>query len=523
MEAMPMKNSLRQAMAWLHTWSGLLAGWLLFVIFVGGTIACFDRELDDWARPSLHDLSGPQPTRFDAAFARVREHAPDAHVWWAHVSGERKRGMEAFWFNDDGSEGTVLLDPRDGSEIPASGPGQFLFELHYNLHAGLWGMYLVGLLGMMMLVAVVAGVITHKKIFKDFFMLRWRGGGQRAWLDGHNLTGVLGLPFHLMIAYTGVAIFAASYIFGGTQAAYGGDVEKFYAEAGGFYERPEVDEPLATLHSVDALVADAERRMGVRVEWASVHHPADASALISFGTDHSRRVAWDMQQVHYDAATGAFVHQSAPATAGYDTYAFLGGLHMAQFGGAPLRWLYFVLGLSGCVMLAAGMQVWVRKREQRVAAAGMLSGHGLVRALNVGVVAGMPFACAAMLVANRLLPPALPDRPDAEVAVFCAAWIAAAAWGALREHHRRGWRDLFAATAVAMIAIPLANFATAPHSHLGATIPRGEWALAAVDLAAIGFAIAFGALARQAGRGSVVATEPVRRPRAAAAVDGGAT
>ena len=505
-----MKNSLRQAMAWLHTWSGLLAGWLLFVIFVGGTIACFDRELDDWARPSLHDLSGPQPTRFDAAFARVREHAPDAHVWWAHVSGERKRGMEAFWFNDDGSEGHVLLDPRDGGGIPASGPGQFFFELHYDLHAGPWGMYIVGFTGMLMMVALVAGVITHKKIFKDFFMLRWRGGGQRAWLDGHNLAGVLGLPFHLMIAYTGVAIFAASYIFGGTQAAYGGDVEKFFAEAGGFYERPEVGRPLQSLHSIDALVADAQRRMGAPVEWASIHHPADASALISFGTEHSRRVAWDMQQVHYDAASGAFVHQSTPATAGYDTYAFLGGLHMAQFGGAPLRWLYFLLGLAGCVMLATGMQVWVRKREQRAALAGPVSGYGLVRALNVGVVGGMPLACAAMLIANRLLPATLADRAGAEVAVFWSAWALAAAWGAVRERGGRGWRDLFAATAVAMLAIPLVNLLSAPHSHLLATVARGDWALAAVDLVAIGFALVFAVLARQAQRGHRLVRPAVR-------------
>ncbi len=518
-----MKNSLRQSMAWLHTWSGLLAGWLLFVIFVGGTIACFDSELDDWMRPSLHAVSGPQPTQFDAAFARVRERAPDAHVWWAHVSGERKRGVEAFWFNDDGSQGQVLLDPRTGDEVPATAGGQFFFQLHYDLHAGFPGMYLVGFIGMMMCVALVAGVITHKKIFRDFFMLRWRGGGQRAWLDGHNLAGVLGLPFHLMIAYTGVAIFAASYIFGGTQAAYGGDVEKFYEEAGGFYERPEVGRPLAALHSVDALVADARQRMGAPVEWASIHHPADASAMISFGTDHSRRVAWDMQQVHYDAATGAFVHQSTPATAGYDTYAFLGGLHMAQFGGAPLRWLYFLLGLAGCVMLATGMQVWIRKREQRAAAAGLFSGHGLVRALNVGVVAGMPLACAAMLVANRLLPAGLPDRAGAEVAVFCAAWIAAALWGVLRDRQGRGWRDLFAATAVAMVAIPVANLLTTPYSHLPAALARGEWALAAVDLVALAFALAFGALARQAHRSRVCLGEApavVSAPQAAASRGG---
>ena len=500
-----MKNSLRQAMAWLHTWAGLLSGWLLFVIFVGGTLACFDRELDDWMRPALHDLAGPQPTRFDAAFERVEAEAPDAHVWWAHVSSERKRGVEAFWFNDDGSEGAVLLDPRDGAAIPGTAGGQFFFRLHYDLHAGLWGMYAVGLLGMMMLVALVAGVITHKKIFKDFFMLRWRGGGQRAWLDGHNLAGVLGLPFHVMIAYTGVAIFAASYIVGGTQAAYGGDTEAFFADAGGFYEREETGTPLTSRHSVDALVADAERRMGVPVDWASIHHPADGSALIAFGTDHSRRVAWDMQQVHYDAATGAFVHQSTPATAGYTAYAFLGGLHMAQFGGAPLRWLYFVLGLAGCVMLATGMQVWVRKRAQRCATAGLVSGHGLVRALNVGVVAGMPLACASMLLANRLLPAAIENRASAEIAVFCTVWALAAAWGAARDRVGRGWRDLFLATAIAMAAIPLVNAATASDSHLGVTLARGEWALAAVDLVAMGFALGFALLTRAAGRSAAVA------------------
>lgn len=494
-----MKASLRQAMAWLHTWSGLLVGWLLFVIFVGGTIACFDRELDDWARPALHSARGEQPTRFDAAFARVRTQAPGAHIWWAHVSSQRKRGMEAFWFNNDGSEGSVLLDPRDAREVPASAPGTFFFELHYDLHAGTWGMYLVGFAGMMMLAALVAGVITHKKIFRDFFSFRWRGGGQRAWLDGHNLAGVLGLPFHLMIAYTGVAIFAASYVFGGTQAAYGGDVEKFFNEAGGFYERAEAGKPFAgQLYSVDALVADAQRRMGVPVDWAAVHHPADAAAQISFGTEHSRRVAWDMQQVHYDAATGAFLKQSTPATPGYDAYAFLGGLHMAQFGGAPLRWLYFLMGLAGCAMLASGMQVWIRKREQRAMSAGALSGYGLVRALNVGVVAGMPLAVAAMLLANRLLPQGLADRAGAEARVFFAAWIAAALWGAVRDRAGLGWRELFAATAAAMAAIPAVSFATAPQSHLGATLARGEWSLAAVDLVALGFALLFAWLARKA-------------------------
>ncbi|HEV8695962.1 MAG TPA: PepSY-associated TM helix domain-containing protein [Lysobacter sp.] len=490
-----MKNSFLQSMAWLHTWAGLLVGWLLFVIFVGGTLACFDKELDDWMRPSLHGTVAPERPRFDAAMALSNKQAPEANVWWAHAGGTRERAMESYIALDDGTEIKQALDPNTGEPVPATAGGDFFFTLHYNLHAGTIGMYVVGLAGMLMLVALVAGVVIHKRIFKDFFTFRPRVGGQRAWLDGHNVTGVLGLPFHLVVAYTGVAIFVANYMVGGINAAYGGSLERFYSEAGDFYERPETGRPLQRLHSLDSLIDDAERRMRAPVDWASVHHPGDASAVIQFGTDHSRRVSWDMQQVTYDAASGRFLHQTRPPGAGYTAYSFLGGMHMVQFGGSALRWLYFLMGLAGCVMIASGMRVWVTKRARRIAQAGALSGYALVQGLNIGVVGGVPLACASLLLANRLLPAQLVDRAAAEVAVFCTVWIAAAGWGCWRARCGRGWSELFAATAIALFAVPMVNFATAPRSHLLVTLSRGEYALAAVDLTALAFAAGFAALA----------------------------
>ena len=46
-------------------------------------------------------------------------------------------------------------------------------------------------------------MVTHRRIFKDFFTFRPAKGGQRAWLDAHNVTGVLVLPFYLMITFSG--------------------------------------------------------------------------------------------------------------------------------------------------------------------------------------------------------------------------------------------------------------------------------------------------------------------------------
>ena len=49
-----MKEGLRQSMSWLHTWSGLLVGWLLFAIFLTGTTAYYRDEISLWMRPELH-------------------------------------------------------------------------------------------------------------------------------------------------------------------------------------------------------------------------------------------------------------------------------------------------------------------------------------------------------------------------------------------------------------------------------------------------------------------------------------
>ena len=35
----------RQSMSWLHTWASLILGWLLYAIFVTGTLSFFQNEI----------------------------------------------------------------------------------------------------------------------------------------------------------------------------------------------------------------------------------------------------------------------------------------------------------------------------------------------------------------------------------------------------------------------------------------------------------------------------------------------
>src|SRR3546814_11811539 len=81
--------------------------------------------------------------------------------------------------------------------------GDFLYRLHYELHymPRTVARWIVAFCTMFMLVAIISGIVTHKRIFKDFFTFRPRKG-QRSWMDAHNVVAVLALPYPLMIPYT---------------------------------------------------------------------------------------------------------------------------------------------------------------------------------------------------------------------------------------------------------------------------------------------------------------------------------
>jgi len=471
---------LRQSMAGLHTWGGLLPSWLLYVIIFAGTVACFDKELSRWMRPALHQDT-VSTLSADAVRGWLQQNVSDElHAFWMHGPTIREPYWRLGW-EVDGTETfhNVAFDPRSTRPLPMAETvgGDFFFKLHYNLHAGDVGMYIVGLAGMFMLVALVSGVIIHRRIFKDFFTLRPKANGQRAWLDAHNLFGVVGFPFHLVLAYTGVAIFVASYMPAAAQVSYSDNVMQYFGEVMGAYHRDENHRPAALPTSLDALITESRRQWGGgEVGWVSVHHPGDSSAVVDVRRWDGSRIGPPQNTLTYDATTGELLNRQDAST-GYRAYSWLAGLHMAQFGGTLVRLLYLLMGLCGCAMLVGGVQVWLAKRE--------LGGDRSVtwvRTFNAAVFAGLPLASLALLWGNRLIPATMAERAAAEGWVFVLAWLVVGIWAVLqRERSGRLLRDLLLMGAALALGLPVLNALTTD-GHLASSLSRGDWALASVDV-----------------------------------------
>ena len=109
-----MKNTFTQSMAWLHTWAGLIFGWLLFAIFATGTLAVFDSEIDNWMRPEVrsHDLTQLQAAQRGLAY--LTQHAPGASNWNISLPDARSPGLQVASGERRRGGGTAL-DPFMGS------------------------------------------------------------------------------------------------------------------------------------------------------------------------------------------------------------------------------------------------------------------------------------------------------------------------------------------------------------------------------------------------------------------------
>ncbi|MCZ2499342.1 PepSY domain-containing protein [Xylophilus sp. Kf1] len=531
-----MKEGFRQSMAWLHTWSGLLVGWVLFLVFCAGTASYFKEEITFWMKPELHRAAARPVSSVAAAeraVAYLQTHGgAESPRWFINLPGERQPMANLFWAPKPqppvpGADkprrarfSSALIDPGTGEKAEgarATRGGEFLYRLHYDLHYinAIWARWIVSFCALFMLTAILSGIVTHRRIFQDFFTFRPRKG-QRSWLDAHNATAVLALPYHLMITYTGLVTLMLMWMPWSQQAAYRGDVATFQAEmfpdGGGAAQR--VPPGVVPLVPVRPLVEQAQRHWGegAQVGRIVVSHPNTAAASIVLSRRDGGDLSSDQPTMRFDGATGALLSTTGdePRPAAR-TRGVLYGLHLAHFSNPFLRALFFVSGLAGCVMVATGLLLWGVKERQKYAKAlqhGGRIGFGLrlVEGLNLAAIAGLPIAFASYFWANRLLPVGLDGRAQAEITCFFAAWGVAAVAG-LAWPSRRMWQLQLWIGAVLFCGVPVMNALTTG-SNLWFSLRAGMWDLAGFELVNVALGLCLAVAAWYAGRRKPHANRP---------------
>nr|MBP8099602.1 PepSY domain-containing protein [Acinetobacter sp.] len=491
-----------------------------------------------WMKHELHQ-SVPQASQIQqtkVALDYLQQHHPHAGSWSIQLPNSRQNTTQ-LTIREQGEDPRarrggkrITLDSATGQVLEARDTrgGSFLYRFHFELYGlpRLWARWLVGVATLLMLVAIISGVITHKKIFKDFFTFR-SGKGQRSWLDAHNATAVLALPFHIMITFSGLLLLMFMLMPWGIEQIYenrgqflqeqnramqqGGKVEnknqatnqrqganENSAEHGNLQtrgngeSRRQREKPKAHPAPLADLTPILEN---AQLQWKSnpigsinIIAPNTNQAQIELRALHGESVAHRnvYQTLNFDGVTGQKIidendrlnNPSIPM----GIYNVVTTLHEARGVDLALRWLLFLSGIVGTLMVATGLILWCVKRAPQQQKQGYKSfGYRLVEVTNIAAIIGLPIACATYFHANRFIPSHLENRLDWEIRSFFIVWLLTLIYAMFRTH-RQAWLELLALATVAFALLPIINFTTGGQA-LWNSIANDQWMIASFDLA----------------------------------------
>lgn len=485
-----MKARFTDSMNWLHTWAGLVVGWLLFAVFLTGTLAYFQYEITRWMQPELPEPA-PAIQAIQHAQHYLEQHAAGAERWTIVLPGDRGLTTDLFWrpVPVAAAEGTPTPRRRfervslNGQGEPATARetrgGQFFYRFHFDLHymPVIWARWLVGFCSMLMLLALLTGMVIHKKIFKDFFTLQWFKG-HKSWLDAHTITSVLALPFHLMITYTGLITLMFLYMTLAISSNYENN-QAFFNELASRNAEVKASGTAAPLQPLQNILAQAQNQLhGADISFINVIHPGDQAAVVELREAPTAGLTAGATVLRYaGATTQPLTGEMAPSVPEQVRQTLI-NLHAGRFADPLLRWLYFLSGLAGSAMIGTGLLLWSARRSTKSNSSPL--GQRLVHALNGGTLLGLPLAVAGYFWANRLIPTVWPNRADLEIKIFFACWLLMLLYSLVRPA-KRLWPEGLIILAAAFTLLPLLNMLTSPQ-HLGHSLSNGQWVFAAIDL-----------------------------------------
>lgn len=489
-------------MSGVHVWSGVLAGWLLFAIFVTGGVSFFRDETSQWLRPEL----AARPAQLDQvkvgelALASLARIAPDSQKWQIVLPTLRSNVVEAVWQNAN-QRNRILLSPTTGDIVTVrdTKAGEFFYYFHFSLYylPLTLGRWIVGLCAMFGLIAIVTGVIIHKRIFSDFFTFRW-GKGQRSWLDAHNAFSVFGLPFYLMILYTGLVTLMFTYMPWGKALVY---PDQRGAHAIIEEMTVKLDPPLASdidlpLAKLAPMMAKANELFGVgNLGRIIVNNPGKANAQLAITRGDAERVSISPQYILFEGATGSLIKIKDKASNASSTWALIYALHLGRFAESFGRFLYFFLSLAGAAMIATGMVLWGVKRRQKRKDSKSFFGLRLVEKGNVACIAGLTMAVPTFFIANRLLPLDIQNRSDWEIHCFFICWLFAGLHAFLRPT-LKAWSEQLSFAALLLLLLPILNSFTTDRGLIR-SLETGDTVFASFDAACLLLATGLFLLARR--------------------------
>lgn len=359
----------------IHSWMGLLSGFVLLVVGFSGSVLLFKDELDGFLRPKLSRAVGEgERLSWDVLLDKVRERDPEARIqvldleWAAHPDRSARvqtAGTPSYpnYFN------YLYLDPRDGTVLGRE-KGRFLdwlYYLHFEFLLGWIGRGFLFFFAVAMFLLGASGLYLYRGWFRLLTEPIRKGGSFRTLMaDWHKL---IGIASHIMLLVLG---FTGAWMNYGIFPWFAGDWKRLgmVGLAGDRYNEKPKEEPvvpeypyLAVEHFLESAVGKYPGLKPFSLEFPkkggepAVLYGGSGGWGIFLG-NYAYEVKWDPEE---RKILGAKTPSDLTVLQVFDNICDV--VHMGRYGGLPVRLFYALMGLAPGILAVTGFLMFLRRRR----------------------------------------------------------------------------------------------------------------------------------------------------------------
>lgn len=344
----------------IHSLSGLFLAVFILLISLSGAALVFHTETDNFQKPAItnryHTIIA-----VDSCYTNLKMAFPAAQISNCEIPVNPFQPFSFFIYDSSFEKGTraqeIFLHPataeivgnRGGSNDIRNNFMGWLSEFHNSFHLGKTGEWLLGFFALLFLISIVTGLILFRKNIIAVLLFK-KTVYKKANL--HQIIGVYALLFNLMIAVTG--FWMQRYVF-----------KKEFYTADNYTTVLKASPALSfRFDSAYAEIKEQYPDFTARVIYFAQSNKGKTAVYGNRRFNayiHSKKFA----DVILLDSTGAiaktrFINEIAVA----DRYDIINSqLHMGKFGGAGIKIIYFVFGLTGALLSITGFLIWWRRTK----------------------------------------------------------------------------------------------------------------------------------------------------------------
>lgn len=496
----------------IHSWVGLITGILLFVIAFTGALSVFGRpEIKIWANPEIRGEINIDKNAIERLVAEQAAVLPAAYreEILIFLPGARSfPNLTLFFENHEAQQAVLLTFDNDTLELIAKKEGDtqtvfsgnktdiadFIVDFHADLHLGRpVGLLLTGLLGLTLMASIVTGFIIHRQKLKQLFTFRFKKTFDITLADSHKLFGVWGMIFNGVIAFSGAFLGLATVLLIPAAAfvSFNGDQEKLIET---FTTTPE---PVLAEIFMPTKIAPALEHIyaydsDMTPEVVTIYGYNDENAVIYISAVGSEAVARQIFQ--YQGGSGEF-------TEAFGQFGKVGGfstavldlmfpLHFGNFGGAFVKLIWAILGLSTALLPLSGMMLWIERGQKSASPTYPKSTHARFNRLVIGTCGGVVLACS-LLFPTQLILNSLSFTANTAFnfgIVFFSVWLFSIVFAFISKRIKTAATYIYFAIAGVLTVTPFLNIILTGDNLISMLFNK-QWVAGITDVALLSFGV----------------------------------